>query len=115
MRSSDLSESPWFFLLLLGILVAEQALAVHLSFHLRGNEALAPAQAAPRLAIYPNLVIPALIHDTGLGPTNPNQAATKAAAVQATPGGSQQKPAAASKSARCTSVSSPPQPSKWKT
>lgn len=32
-RKSDLSESPWFFLLLLLILVAEQALAVHLSFH----------------------------------------------------------------------------------
>jgi hypothetical protein len=37
-RRSDLSESPWFFLLLLGILVAEQALAVHLSFHLKGAQ-----------------------------------------------------------------------------
>ena len=38
-RISDLSESPWFFLFFLTILVAEQALAVHLSFHLRGSEA----------------------------------------------------------------------------
>ena len=37
-RRTDLSEAPWFFLLLLCILVAEQALAVHLSFHLRGNQ-----------------------------------------------------------------------------
>jgi hypothetical protein len=37
-RRSDLSESPWFFLVLLCILVAEQALAVHLSFHLKGGE-----------------------------------------------------------------------------
>ena len=37
-RKSDLSESPWFFLVLLAILVAEQALAVHLSFHLKGDQ-----------------------------------------------------------------------------
>jgi hypothetical protein len=37
-RRTDLSESPWFFLLLLGILVAEQALAVQLSFHLKGGQ-----------------------------------------------------------------------------
>jgi hypothetical protein len=37
-RRTDLSESPWFFLLLLCILVAEQALAVHLSFHLKGGQ-----------------------------------------------------------------------------
>ena len=37
-QRNNLSESPWFFLLLLGILVAEQALAVHLSFHLKGGE-----------------------------------------------------------------------------
>lgn len=43
-RQSDLSESPWFFLFFLGILVAEQALAVHLSFHLKGSEAELPAQ-----------------------------------------------------------------------
>jgi hypothetical protein len=42
-RVSDLSESPWFFLLFLGVLVAEQALAVHLSFHLKGGEAELPA------------------------------------------------------------------------
>jgi hypothetical protein len=37
-RLSDLSESPWFFLVLLAILVCEQALAVHLSFHLKGDQ-----------------------------------------------------------------------------
>jgi Aerotolerance regulator N-terminal len=44
-RQSDLSESPWFFLFFLAILVCEQALAVHLSFHLKGNEAELPKQA----------------------------------------------------------------------
>jgi hypothetical protein len=37
-RHSDLSESPWFYLVFLIILVVEQALAVHLSFHLKGQE-----------------------------------------------------------------------------
>ncbi len=37
-RKSDLWESPWFFLIILAILVAEQALAVHLSFHLKGDQ-----------------------------------------------------------------------------
>jgi len=37
-RRSDLSESPWLFLLFIALLVIEQALAVHLSFHLKGNE-----------------------------------------------------------------------------
>jgi hypothetical protein len=41
-RQNDFSESPWLFLLFLLILVAEQALAVHLSFHLKGNEDLTP-------------------------------------------------------------------------
>jgi hypothetical protein len=36
-RQSDLSESPWFFLLLLVLLVGEQALAVHLSHHVHGD------------------------------------------------------------------------------
>jgi hypothetical protein len=44
-RQSDLSESAWFYLLFLFILVAEQALAVHLSFHLKGTEAQLTAQA----------------------------------------------------------------------
>jgi hypothetical protein len=44
-RQSDLSESAWLYLLFLVVLVAEQALAVHLSFHLKGNEAQLPAQA----------------------------------------------------------------------
>ena len=37
-RRSDLSESPWLYLLFIALLVCEQALAVHLSFHLKGNE-----------------------------------------------------------------------------
>jgi hypothetical protein len=54
-RQSDFSESPWLFLIFLFVLVAEQALAVHLSFHLKGGEAelhapksghVAPARAA---------------------------------------------------------------------
>ena len=45
-RQSDLSESAWFYLLFLVILVIEQALAVHLSFHLRGSEALPQAARA---------------------------------------------------------------------
>lgn len=45
-RQNDLSEWPWFYLILLVILVAEQALAVHLSFHLKGSEAAAPARVS---------------------------------------------------------------------
>jgi Aerotolerance regulator N-terminal len=49
-RAWDLSEWPYFFLIFIGILVAEQALAVHLSFHLRTNEAELPAQVTtPRV------------------------------------------------------------------
>jgi hypothetical protein len=44
-HKNDLSETAWLYLLFLIILVAEQALAVHLSFHLKGNEAAPPAQA----------------------------------------------------------------------
>jgi hypothetical protein len=43
-RRSDFSESPWLYLLFLAVLVAEQALAVHLSFHLRGKETEALGQ-----------------------------------------------------------------------
>lgn len=35
----SLSESPWFYLVFLIVLVLEQALAVHLSFHAKGGEA----------------------------------------------------------------------------
>jgi len=42
-RKNDLSESAWFYVVFLLILVAEQALAVHLSFHLKGGEGAAPA------------------------------------------------------------------------
>jgi hypothetical protein len=45
-RQSDLSEWPWFYLIILVILVVEQALAVHLSFHLKGTELAPPARAA---------------------------------------------------------------------
>jgi hypothetical protein len=37
-KKSDLSESPWLFLLILIVLVAEQAMAVRLSNHLGGGE-----------------------------------------------------------------------------
>ena len=43
-RRNDFSESPLLFLVFLLVLIAEQALAVHLSFHMRGNEADAVAQ-----------------------------------------------------------------------
>ena len=38
-RQTDLSESAWIYLLILIILVAEQAVAVHLSFHLKDHPA----------------------------------------------------------------------------
>jgi hypothetical protein len=44
-RQTDFSESTWFYLIFLMILIAEQAMAVHLSFHLREGEATLPAQA----------------------------------------------------------------------
>jgi Aerotolerance regulator N-terminal len=45
-KKDDFSESPWLFLILLLVLVAEQALAVHLSFHLKDNDGdLAPAKS----------------------------------------------------------------------
>lgn len=46
-RKNDLSESAWIYLVFLLILVAEQALAVHLSFHLKGGEA-APTGVRPQ-------------------------------------------------------------------
>jgi hypothetical protein len=48
-KMPDASESPWLYLFFLIILIVEQALAVHLSFHLKGNEAL-PGAATPRAA-----------------------------------------------------------------
>ncbi|HXG12739.1 MAG TPA: BatA domain-containing protein [Gemmataceae bacterium] len=45
-RQSDWSEGPWIYLIILAVLVAEQAMAVHLSFHLKGNEAQLPPQLA---------------------------------------------------------------------
>ena len=42
-RPRDLSESPWLYLVILLVLIAEQAMAVRLSFHTRPAEAAAPA------------------------------------------------------------------------
>jgi hypothetical protein len=47
-HKTDLSESGWIYLLFLVILIVEQALAVHLSFHLKGSEAALPAAAIAR-------------------------------------------------------------------
>jgi hypothetical protein len=44
-KRQDMSESPWLYLIILLVLVVEQALAVHLSFHLKGNELQLPGQA----------------------------------------------------------------------
>src|SRR5262245_30229569 len=48
-KKSDASEWVWLYLLFLVALIVEQALAVHLSFHLKGGEATAGAPA-PRAA-----------------------------------------------------------------
>jgi hypothetical protein len=45
-RRKDMSEAPWLYLVILIVLVVEQALAVHLSFHLKGNEAQLPPGVA---------------------------------------------------------------------
>jgi Aerotolerance regulator N-terminal len=45
-RRKDMSEAPWLYLLILVVLIIEQALAVHLSFHLKGNEAQLPPGVA---------------------------------------------------------------------
>src|SRR5262249_54373832 len=47
-KKTDLSETPWFYLIILAVLVIEQALAVHLSFHLKGGESTLPAAARPQ-------------------------------------------------------------------
>jgi len=49
-KMPDASESPWLYLFFLVILVVEQALAVHLSFHLKANEAVPGMVAAPARA-----------------------------------------------------------------
>ena len=48
-KQPDASESPWLYLIILLVLIVEQALAVHLSFHLKGSEGL-PAAAGPARA-----------------------------------------------------------------
>ncbi len=45
-KMPDASESPWLYLFFLVVLIVEQALAVHLSFHLKGNEATPGTTAA---------------------------------------------------------------------
>jgi hypothetical protein len=47
-KQPDASESPWLYLFILLILIVEQALAVHLSFHLKGSEALPAAAGTAR-------------------------------------------------------------------
>jgi hypothetical protein len=47
-KVNDFSESPWLFLIILLVLVAEQALAVHLSFHVKQDDSqLTPAGSGP--------------------------------------------------------------------
>ena len=49
-REPDASESPWLYLLFIVILVVEQALAVHLSFHLKPGDQATAAPARPQPA-----------------------------------------------------------------
>jgi hypothetical protein len=49
-KMPDASESPWLYLFFLLILIVEQALAVHLSFHLRGSEGTPAPAAQPATA-----------------------------------------------------------------
>ncbi len=41
-KQPDASESPWLYLFFIIILVVEQAMAVHLSYHMKANEGAAP-------------------------------------------------------------------------
>ena len=50
-KNSDFSESPWLFLIMLLVLVAEQALAVHLSFHMKNAENEMIAAGATRATV----------------------------------------------------------------
>jgi hypothetical protein len=47
-RQNDLSESAWLYLLILVVLVIEQALAVHLSFHVKDTGAALARTVAPQ-------------------------------------------------------------------
>jgi hypothetical protein len=47
-KTADLSESPWLYLVILLVLIAEQAMAVRLSYHLGGNEAAAAINLGTR-------------------------------------------------------------------
>jgi len=49
-RQPDASESPWLYLFFILVLVMEQALAVHLSFHLKGNESSATTRTGQQPA-----------------------------------------------------------------
>jgi hypothetical protein len=46
-KQPDASELPWLYLFFIVILVVEQALAVHLSFHTRSEDAAAPGSVTP--------------------------------------------------------------------
>jgi hypothetical protein len=50
-RVPDASESPWLYLFFIIILIVEQAMAVHLSFHLKGSEAAPAAPVAARAPV----------------------------------------------------------------
>jgi hypothetical protein len=52
-RQTDMSESPWLYLIFLIVLIVEQALAVHLSFHTKPGTLQAPAAVAPAVASVP--------------------------------------------------------------
>jgi hypothetical protein len=49
-KRSDLSESPWLYLVILLVLIAEQAMAVRLSYHLAGVESSPAVNLATRTA-----------------------------------------------------------------
>ncbi len=49
-REPDVSELPWIYVVLLLLLLAEQAMAVHLSFHLKSGEGTAAPGAPVRVA-----------------------------------------------------------------
>jgi aerotolerance regulator-like protein len=50
-KLNDFSASPWLFLIMLLVLVAEQALAVHLSFHMKNAENEFTAAGATRATV----------------------------------------------------------------
>jgi hypothetical protein len=49
-KKSDASENAWLYIIFMLVLIAEQALAVHLSFHVKGGESATPGPAMPASA-----------------------------------------------------------------